>query len=175
MVLNYKSVDVGQQIRQITNGTLQHVFDCVSTASSAKICAEAFGPEGGIYCALLPEECHAEKVKSVFFLGYAISGEDYVFENEFFSAQPEAFESGRRHLGVVEELWDRNMWKVHPQQVEEGGLGGITTGMQVMKAGKVSGVKLIYRVDDTIWPISRIPMPTRVLRERLLMRDSTQH
>ena len=154
IVLDYKLVDVGQQIRRITNGTLRHVFDCVSIASSAKICAEAFGPDGGIYCALLPEKCHAENVKSVFFLSYAISGEDYVFENEFYAAQPEAFESGRRLLGLVEGLWNRDMWKVHPQQVEEEGLGGIATGMQMMKAGKVSGVKLVYRVDDTIWPAS---------------------
>jgi hypothetical protein len=36
---------------------------------------------------------------------------------------------------------------VHPAKVGSGGLEGVLDGMNQLKEGKVSGVKLVYRVD----------------------------
>lgn len=38
---------------------------------------------------------------------------------------------------------------VHPPEVRKGGLQGVLEGMEDLKQGRVSGVKLVYRVDET--------------------------
>ena len=38
---------------------------------------------------------------------------------------------------------------VHPPRVGRGGLQGVFDGLEQLKEGKVSGVKLVYRVDET--------------------------
>jgi hypothetical protein len=91
-------------------------------------------------------------VQSTFFLGYSMSGEAYIFEGEHMEAQPEDFVSGSRFYRIAESLWAQGKWTPHPQRVEEGGLLGINDGLQQMRELKVSGEKLVYRVDDTVWP-----------------------
>lgn len=153
VVLDYRSSDVGAQIKSHTEGRLRHVLDCVALPATAAICAEAFGSDGGIYCALLPEECPRKDVKSIFFLGYSMSGEDYIFESESYAAEPGAFAFAKQFLPVVEKLWWEGKWKTHPARVEAGGLLGTITGMREMEEGKVSGMKLVYRVKNTEWPV----------------------
>lgn len=144
--------DVGQKIREATNSTITKVFDTVALESSAKICAEAFGPHGGVYCNLLGVDCPRNDVKSEFFLGYDMSGELYKFEGEIYPARPEAFDFGRTWYPAAEKLWAEGKWKPHPQRVGAGGLLGAIDGMQEMRQGLVSGQKLVYLVDDTAWP-----------------------
>lgn len=128
------------------------MFDTVSIESSAAICAQAFGSEGGIYCNLLDIACPREDVKSVSFLGYSLTGERYVYEGEGIPAQPEDFVLGRQYMGIAEKLWAGGQLKMHPQRVGSKGLYGALAGMQEMREGKVSGEKLVYRIEDTQWP-----------------------
>ena len=37
----------------------------------------------------------------------------------------------------------------HPPKVGKDGLKGVLSGLEELKSGKVSGVKLVYRVDET--------------------------
>lgn len=74
--------DVGSKIRTATNNTLSSIFDTVSVEQSRDICDEAMGTAGGIYCNLLGIDSKREDVRSEFFLGYQISGEDYIFEGD---------------------------------------------------------------------------------------------
>lgn len=90
-------------------------------------------------------------MKSVFFLGYSLLGESYVYEGQTYEAQPEDFAFGCKFYEVAEALWTEGRWKPHPQRVGPGGLLGAIDGMQEMREGKVSGVKLVYRVDETRW------------------------
>jgi hypothetical protein len=46
--------------------------------------------------------------------------------------------------GLVER-W----FKGHPYEVVPGGLGGVETGLQNLKAGKASAFKYVFRIDDT--------------------------
>lgn len=151
MILDYRAPDIGAQINRQTNNSLSRVLDCVINPTTAAICAEAFGAEGGIYCTLLPMECPRENVKSIFFLSYSLSGEEYIFEGEFFEARPEMFAFGQKFIPLIEGLWQQGALQLHPQRVENGGLIGALDGMEQMKAGNVSGVKLVYRVADTQW------------------------
>lgn len=91
-------------------------------------------------------------IRSIFFLGYNVSGETYIFEGETYSASPEDFAFGKNFTAVAEKLWLEGKWKTHPNRVRPGGLVGVLAGMQEVKEGKVSGEKLVYRVDETEWP-----------------------
>lgn len=91
-------------------------------------------------------------MQSIFFLGYSMSGEAYIFEGETMEAKPEDFVFGSKWYGIAELLWAQGKWTPHPQRIEEGGLIGINDGLQQMRESKVSGEKLVYRIDDTVWP-----------------------
>ncbi|EXJ86697.1 hypothetical protein A1O3_03650 [Capronia epimyces CBS 606.96] len=152
IVYDYHIPQVGTQIRQVTDGKLKAVFDTVSLDSSAAICADAIGPAGGVYCNLLGVDCPRSDVQSVFFLGYSISGEAYIFEGQSYDASPEDFIFARRWYEIAERLWAQGKWTPHPQRIGPDGLLGALAGMQELRQGKVSGEKLVYRVDETMWP-----------------------
>ena len=73
---------MGAKIRAATSNALSSIFDTVSLEQSRDICDEAMGAAGGIYCNLLGIDSKREDVRSEFFLGYQISGEDYMFEGD---------------------------------------------------------------------------------------------
>ena len=84
-----------------------------------------------------------------------MSGESYIFEGETYAAQPEDFSFAIKFIETADKLWADGKWVPHPQRVGSGGLLGAIDGMQMMKDGKVSGQKLVYRVDETKWPEKR--------------------
>lgn len=145
---------MGQKILEATGGSIKKVLDNVSTEDSAAICAAAFGSDGGTYCNLLGTDCPRSDVESIFFLGYDLSGEAYIFEGEHYPARLEALQFARKWYRMAEELWASGKWQTHRQKVRENGLLGVLDGMQVMREGLVSGEKLVYRVDETKWPSS---------------------
>lgn len=89
---------------------------------------------------------------STFFLGYDVSGEEYIFEGEKFPANPDAHTYALEFLPIAEKLWAEGRLKPHPQRVEADGLNGALQGLQIMRDGKYSGEKLVYRVEETTWP-----------------------
>lgn len=96
--------------------------------------------------------CPRLDVVSSFFLGYSVTGEKYIFEEEHHDADPEFFSHGVRFAQVVDELWAQGHFRPHRQRLEERGLNGILeNGLQTMRDGKYSAEKLVYRVDDTEW------------------------
>lgn len=143
---------MSSKIREAAGSPITKVFDTVSVESSAAICAEAFGPSGGFYCALLGIECPRADVKSTYFLGYDIFGDPYIFEGTFHEAKPDAFEFGVKWNNTAEKLWNEGKWKPHPQRVGPNGLQGVLEGLDEMRKELVSGQKLVYRVDETVWP-----------------------
>lgn len=61
-------------------------------------------------------------------------------------AKPEDFEFGKGWWEEARELLANGKVKVHKPEVNQGGKGleGALGGMQHMREGKVSGVKLVY-------------------------------
>ncbi|KAI1175340.1 putative zinc-binding oxidoreductase ToxD [Nemania sp. FL0916] len=159
-VFDYRVPDVGQQIYEASSRRIIKVLDTVNTTSTAAICAAAFASplsdthrrEDHIYCNLLSEDCPRDDVRSIFFLGYSLSGESYIFESEEYPAQPEDLEFARKWIPLAEKLWAEGKVKTHPEKIGERGLLGCLEGMEEMRQGRVSGVKLVYRVDETPWP-----------------------
>jgi hypothetical protein len=144
---------VATDIREATNNKLTKVFDTVSVESSAKISAEALSSNGGTYVNLLGEyDAPRSDVESIFFLVYGITGEEYIFEGKHWDAQPTYLEFAKKFFPLVEKLWSEGEWIEHPREVRSGGLVGVLDGMKDMKEGKISGYKLVYRVEETEWP-----------------------
>ncbi|KAI9729631.1 MAG: hypothetical protein M1818_008478 [Claussenomyces sp. TS43310] len=142
--------ECGSKIREITTNSLQLVLDTIATPSSAQICAEALSSTGGgLYVNLMGIEMPREDVKSIFFLGHTIRGEAFEYEGETWPAVPEDYELGKKFFALTEKLLAMGKIQSHPAEVRSGGLGKILDGMQDMKEGRISGVKLVYRVDET--------------------------
>jgi hypothetical protein len=128
------------------------VFDTIATPETAKICAEAItSTSGGVCCNLMGVEFPRKDVESVFFLGYTVTGEMFRYKGEDWPAIPEDFERAVGFSKLAEALLAQDRFKAHPLRVCPGGLGGVLSGMQEMKEGKVSGKKLVYRIEDIDW------------------------
>ncbi|KAI1816977.1 putative zinc-binding oxidoreductase ToxD [Poronia punctata] len=157
-VFDYRAQGVGKQIREASKDSITKVFDTVNSTETAQICADAFADPSGeddgkrTYCNLLGEPCPRDDVESVFFLGYSQSGEFYIFEGEKYDARPEDQVFARKWFPLAEKLWAEGRLKTHPEEVGTKGLLGCLDGMDRMRRGQVSGVKLVYCVDDTAWP-----------------------
>jgi hypothetical protein len=81
-------------------------------------------------------------------LGYTIFGEAFKFgRGTEYPAIPSDFEFGRNWVPIAEKLLLDGKWKPHRADVRSGGLDGILDGLEDLKNGKVSGHKVVYRVD----------------------------
>lgn len=87
-------------------------------------------------------------MRSQFFLGYTIGGEEFVIESERWPAVPEDLEFAKNFMIVAEQLLLDGKIKPHPADVRHG-IENILSGMQEMKEGKHSGVKLVYRIGSS--------------------------
>jgi hypothetical protein len=74
------------------------------------------------------------------------------FESELYPASADYFSFGREFIDIAERLWAQGKWQSHPARAGSGGLIEVLAGMKEMKEGRVSGEKLVYRIDDTEWP-----------------------
>ncbi|KAK5119224.1 hypothetical protein LTR85_007838 [Meristemomyces frigidus] len=146
---NYKDPDVAKKIREHTNDKLTHVFDCISEGSSPKICSEAVSSKGGQVSFLLPVKFDREDVENKHTLAYTITGESFKFGPNDVPAKPEDFEFGKKFWELSTKLFAEKKVSVHPPKVGKEGLVGVFDGLQQLREGKVSGTKLVYKVDET--------------------------
>lgn len=148
-VFDYKEPGVGKRIREAAGDALAHVFDCISLPASVAICAEAFGSRGGKYSALLYiDGFPREDVEVEVTMAYTAFGQEYRQNDKVTPAKPQDLEYAARFWKVAGELLAQGKIKPHPAEVREGGLEGILDGLEDMKQDKVSGVKLVYKVQD---------------------------
>lgn len=80
---------------------------------------------------------------------YTIFNEEYEKAGRHTPASPEDFEFAKKVFNITEKLLADGRLKTHPEKVGPNGLEGALQGMQDMKADKVSGQKLVYRVAET--------------------------
>lgn len=143
-VFDYRDPDVGAKIRKAANDKLKLVFDCISEGGSFEIGAAAIGANGGHLAALLPvKDFPREDVKTNFTFAYTALGEKY---NERVPASQSDYEFGAKFWKVAEDLINSGKIKTHPVEVRNG-LEGVPQGLQDLKDGKVSGVKLVFKVE----------------------------
>ena len=59
---------------------------------------------------------------------------------------PEMKEFGERWVETVQELLDQGKIREHPIVVHDGGLPQVLEGMKLIREKKISGKKLVYRM-----------------------------
>jgi len=144
-VFDYKDPGCGAKIRAATDDKLKLAFDTISEHGSWDVCCAALSSEGGHYTALLPvKDFPRSDVKNTTTLAYTALGEKF---NEQLPAIPPHFAFGVKWWRLSEGLINDGKIKTHPIEVRDGGLDGIPKGLEDVKNGKVSGVKLVYKVE----------------------------
>lgn len=144
---DYSASDCGQQIRSYTSDKLTHAFDCISEGKSPQICSDAISSTGGKISYLLPAETPRKDVESARTLAYTITGEAFTFGPADIPAAPQDFEFGKTFWEMSTGLFAEGKVKVHRPEVRKGGLKGVFDGLNDLKEGKVSGVKLVYTLE----------------------------
>lgn len=147
-VWDYKDPKTIEDIKSYTKNDLKIVFDTISLTPSAEFCGKVIAP-GGVYSALLPIKVQRDDVVNKMTMAYDIFGDKYSLGEMQFDANPAEREFGQKFWEMSSELLRDKKVKVHPIQVNKGGLNGILEGFELMKADKVSGQKLVYNVADS--------------------------
>ncbi|KZT55729.1 GroES-like protein [Calocera cornea HHB12733] len=135
-VFDYHDSDVVSKIRAAAGDKLALVYDSISENGSIEASVASVTAPAGIVAVILapnPEQS-TDKVKVVQ-TGARVASED-----------PQV---GRTVYGMLEALLEKYALVPNPVRLMPGGLLGINEGLQLMRAGKVSGEKLVYRVRDT--------------------------
>ena len=79
-------------------------------------------------------------------MAYTVVGKDLTFAGNPIPAQPQDLEFGKGFWELSRELLADGKVKVHRPDVRQGGLKGVFEGLDEMRQGKVSGVKLVYKL-----------------------------
>ena len=152
--LDYNDPSCAEQIRKITNNKLEYAFDTISEERTAAICVAAMNPSksGVRYTNLLPVKKYPrDDIYKGYTLAYTTVGEYFRMgpTGPEFPARKEDFEYAKMFWAIAEKLLAEGKIKVHPMEVRGGGLKGAIEGMDLLRQNKVSGKKLVYRVDET--------------------------
>jgi NADPH:quinone reductase-like Zn-dependent oxidoreductase len=148
-IFDYNDPDCGEMIRKHTADELTHVVDTMSKGSTGSICAAAVSKsKGGTIVTLLPYETDIGRsdVEVKLLLSLSLLGDEYEWGPQKFQPNPEDFEFGVSWYQEAEKLLTDKKIKVHTTSLQSGGLKGVFDGMQQMREGKVSGVKLVYKL-----------------------------
>lgn len=150
-VYNYKDADCAKQINKDTDDSLKYVWDTISLEASAKICAEALSsdPSGARYGSILPVKLPRDGVEQNMTFMYTIFGDSFKKGPNEYPPSREDFEFAKNVFEITEKLLAEGKLKTHPEEVRSDGLAGVLKGLQDLKADKVSGAKLVYRVRET--------------------------
>ena len=151
-VFDYKDPECSKKIREYTNDELTLALDCISEGDSAKICEEAISSKGGTITYLLKsawDNQTREDVEKKHTSGYTVFGESFDKLGDHIPAKPDDFEHTKMFWELTEKFVHEGKLKHHPVRVEKDGLVGVFDGLQQGRDGKISGEKLVYRIDDT--------------------------
>lgn len=150
-VFDYKDAECGKKINKATGDKLKLIWDTISLEGSAKICADAMSSDtsGARYGTILPVKFPRDGVETTMTLMYTIFNDPFHKFGQDFPAVTEDFEFAKKFFGITEKLLAEKKLKTHPEKVGGKGLEGALQGLHDMEDGKVSGVKLVYRVKET--------------------------
>lgn len=150
-VFDYNDPACGEMIRRFTSDGITHVLDTISEGSSARICADAMSTQGGRYTSILRIEFPRADCKTDLVMAYSAFGEEYKMgpDGALQAAKPDDYEYSAMFFDLAQELLAKGKFRSHRVKVGSGGLNGVLDGLELLRAGRVSGEKLVYRVTDT--------------------------
>ncbi|KAE8383480.1 hypothetical protein BDV26DRAFT_251815 [Aspergillus bertholletiae] len=148
---DYHSPTCGDDIRRYTSDTLAYTFDCITDLGSMRICYTAMGRAGGQYMGLdpIPLRGHTRRnIKPDYVLIYTMFGKEVQSPRPFGRpARPKdrAFAEGwYRSTQVLVDT--PGEVRPHPLDPSSDDLEGVVKGLDRMRKGDISGVKLVYEL-----------------------------
>lgn len=144
---DYADSDCVDQIKKYIghDTSLNYVFDTVSTTDTAAFCGRLIAT-GGLWAYLLMgTQFPRDDVKKIYPLAYLSVGEDIKKGTLEIPASWADFEFVSEWMLLVEDLLQHKLLRPHPHQVRVG-LDNVLDGLELMRAGKVSGKKLVFTV-----------------------------
>ncbi|KAJ5731440.1 alcohol dehydrogenase [Penicillium malachiteum] len=133
---------------------LRYAFDC--TGDGASVCAYAMSDtEPGIYGDIMPADYDFLKATNPkvhcqdFLRGYDTMGEDYYWlAEEAVSPNPDEMDFYKSFLALTQPLLENGSLKPLPMDLNRhgSGLDGVLKGLDELRKGKVSGVRLVYNI-----------------------------
>ncbi|PYI05152.1 GroES-like protein [Aspergillus sclerotiicarbonarius CBS 121057] len=145
-VFDYHDPDCGPRIRHLTENTLRYAWD---VAYTPELCDQALSSDSAIarYGTILGNEPPRLDYRSASSTSmYTMFGEAFDKYEEHSPAAPEDFEFAKQWMSLIETLVAEGKLTPHPGRIESGGLEGILAGLELLKAEKISGEKLVYRI-----------------------------
>ncbi|VDB90623.1 unnamed protein product [Peniophora sp. CBMAI 1063] len=138
--------EASNKIKTASDGKIQVAVDTISEHDSVKTIVNALSSEGGKVATILP---YADKDRAV--LGSKYTAE-FSLAYDLIVDRPNApsrLGDAAGYAKLATQLLASGKVKPTPIRVWEKGLEGVDDAMEYMKAGKVSGEKIIFRIADT--------------------------
>ncbi|RDX46932.1 GroES-like protein [Lentinus brumalis] len=149
-VFDYNDPNVVKKVKAAAGDSIQFAFDAVSSADAQAISAAIIAPTGGKLIHVLPVNTAVTSrtdVERSYTLIYTSLGREFTYATgQHWPAVPVDKEHMAQFLKKVPRLVKEGKIKPLPVKLWEGGLAAIPEGFQYMKEGKVSAVKIVYRV-----------------------------
>jgi len=151
---DYNDPDCSKKINEYTSDSVKLTLDCVSEGDSTKICSAAVSSSGGKIASLLPLKEDLEFRSDIEYSnvnGYTTIGEAFTMAGNDVPAMPERYRIASEFWEIAGKLFAEGKLVAHKQEVDLGGTGlkGVLSGLQTMRDGKVSGFKLVYRLNGS--------------------------
>lgn len=151
---DYKSKTCGQDIREYTNNELWVALDCITDHVSTEVSLAALGRAGGRYVHLekLDNEGRAiadkrKAVKTEFLMQYEAFGEAIKLSDSYEQeARPDRREFACRWYECMEDLLKDGRLQHHPIKVLQNGFESVISGLDEMRKGNLSAVKLVIPI-----------------------------
>ncbi|KAG8699923.1 hypothetical protein FRC08_005031 [Ceratobasidium sp. 394] len=157
ITIDYKAPDIVEQIQKATGNTIKFAFDTISGAESQVVCVKSLAPApegttpGKVVVVLGPkEEAKALRTDVIIqhTLIYTALGRSFGYGP---TSQFPASAADRDHMvswiPKITELVNSGTVKPNPVKLWPGGLEAVNEGLQYMREGKVSAVKIVYNVE----------------------------
>ncbi|KAL4796630.1 GroES-like protein [Aspergillus venezuelensis] len=145
---DYHSPACGADIRVHTGDKLHYVLDCVTDATTMKMCYAAIGSSGGSYIALetiaTTVKYTRRDVRADWILADAIMGNGVNMAGTY--GRPPCQEDrqfGKELFALTEKWLSEKRIRHHPLETRDGGLANLADVLKELKEGKVHGKKLV--------------------------------
>ena len=146
---DYRDPATVKKVKEYTRDNLTLVWDTVSSDSSAQFCADVMSSNGGRYATLLPVKLSRQDIEMTPTLAYTVFGETIMDGSTVVPGRAKDFDFAKTWWSLCENLLRDGKIVPHRARVERGGLGGVLDGLRLLREGKVSGEKLVYKVSET--------------------------
>ncbi|KAF2165037.1 hypothetical protein M409DRAFT_67348 [Zasmidium cellare ATCC 36951] len=146
-IFDYHDPETPKKILDLVGDSLNLCVDCISTEETGAFCAKVLAPKAKYSASLVPQ-CPREDVEMFSTPGFSFMGEPWEQFGVMNPASMEDFEYSKGFAILAERLLAEGKVRPHPVDLREGGLEAIPEAMEDLRAKRVSGKKLVFRVRE---------------------------